>query len=199
MNLGEMRSRVRCDLRDEDAQNYRWSDATLDRHITRAVRELSLEIPLRVKVTMVTTQGSRELSLAGVAGLVEVDAVEYPAGQHPPQYVRFSRWDQALTLLVESAPHGGEQVYLYCSILHTLDTNASTLPPQFEDTVAAGAAGYAAVEWACYAIDTVTAGGELVCEHYLAWGRDRLASFRHDLARYSRKNAVGRRTLYIPA
>ena len=39
MNLSEMRTRVRQDLRDLDAADYRWSDTELDRHIEHGVRE----------------------------------------------------------------------------------------------------------------------------------------------------------------
>jgi hypothetical protein len=41
MDLNTMRSIVRRDLKDEDAQNYRWSDDELDRHIAHAVKEFS--------------------------------------------------------------------------------------------------------------------------------------------------------------
>ena len=49
MNLSEMRTRVRQDLRDLDAADYRWSDAELDRHIEHGVRELSLAVPQEAK------------------------------------------------------------------------------------------------------------------------------------------------------
>ena len=45
MNLTEMRTIVRRDLKDEDSQNYRWSDDELDRHIDHAVREFSNACP----------------------------------------------------------------------------------------------------------------------------------------------------------
>ncbi len=54
MNLAEMRARVRKDLHDEDAQNYRWSDSELERHIAHAVQELSLSVPLQAKATLTT-------------------------------------------------------------------------------------------------------------------------------------------------
>ena len=70
MNLSQMRALVRRDLHDEDAANYRWSDDELDRHITRAVRELSLAAPLEGKAVLTTTADSRDLSLASLADRV---------------------------------------------------------------------------------------------------------------------------------
>ena len=101
MNLSETRTRVRRDLHDEDAGNYRWTDSELDRHIERAVRELSLAAPLEAKATLTTAAESRDLSLATLTDLVTVEAVEYPAGKYPPSYVPFSLWAGTLTLLVD--------------------------------------------------------------------------------------------------
>src|SRR3989337_900717 len=100
--IATIRARVRQDLHDEDSASYRWTDAELDRHIGRAVGELSLTAPLEAKTTLTTTAGSRELSLVLLADIVAVEAVESPAGDSPPSYARFSRWAGALTLLVES-------------------------------------------------------------------------------------------------
>ena len=41
MDLPTMRARVRRDLHDEDSNNYRWTDDELDRHIQRALNEVS--------------------------------------------------------------------------------------------------------------------------------------------------------------
>ncbi|MFQ5925275.1 MAG: hypothetical protein ACE5IE_04705 [Dehalococcoidia bacterium] len=148
MNLTLMRARLRKDLHDEDANNYRWSDEELNRHIEHAVRELSLAVPLEAKATLTTTAGSRELSLSTLSDLVAIEAVEYPVGGYPPRYVRFSLWGDTLTLLVEGAPSGGEELYIYYGKLHTLDDTASTIPSPLEDLVVIGGAGYAAIEWA---------------------------------------------------
>src|SRR3990172_8079348 len=113
MNLSDMRTWVRRDLHDEDAANYRWTDAELARHIDRAVRELSLSVPLPAKATLTTTPGSRDLTITSLSGLVAVEAVEYPVGYYPPVYSPFSQWGDTLTLLVDSAPSGPESAYIY--------------------------------------------------------------------------------------
>jgi hypothetical protein len=198
MNLTEMRARVRQDLHDEDANNYRWTDEELDRHIEHAVRELSLAVPLEAKATPTTTAGSRELSIASLTDLVAIEAVEYPVGEYPPRYVRFSLWGETLTLLIESTPGDGEEVYVYYGKLHTLDETNSTIPSPLEELVAIGAEGYAAIEWASFATNRVNLGGDQAWRNYLVWGQDRLASFMKGLAKHSRKNVVRCRRLYRP-
>jgi hypothetical protein len=199
MNLSEMRSRVRKDLHDEDAANYRWTDGELDRHIDRAVRELSLAIPLDAKVALTTAANSRELSLSSVTGLIAIEDVEYPTGQYPPSYVQFSVWADTLTLLVQATPTGGDPVNVHYGKMHTLDASGSTVPAQFEETVATGAAAYAALEWASFATNRINAGGQDTWRNYLVWGQARLAAFAATLAKHSRQNTVRAHRLYTPA
>ncbi|MDO8750364.1 MAG: hypothetical protein Q7K03_04370, partial [Dehalococcoidia bacterium] len=148
---------------------------------------------------LTTTAGSRDLSLATVAGLVAVEAVEHPAGLYPPSYVRFNVWSGTLTLLVDSAPSGGLGVNVYYGAVHTLDATASTLPANLEDLVATGAAAYAALEWASFATNRINVGGEDVWRQYLVWGQELMAAFMRRLSQLSRKNAVRARSLYVPA
>ena len=199
MDLATMRALVRRDLHDEDSSNYRWTDSELDRHIGRAVKELSLAVPLEAKATLSTTAGSRDLSLASLTGLVAVEAVEYPVGEYPPSYVPFSLWSNTLTLLVDSAPLGGQSVNVFYGRLNTLDATTSTIPQPLEDLVATGAAAYAALEWASFATNRINVGGPDVWRQYLVWGQERLAHFARDLARHGRRAGVRVRRLYRPA
>ena len=196
MNLNDIRSRIRKDLHDEDSQNYRWTDSELNRHIDHALRELSLSCPLEAKATLSTTADSRDLSLSSISDLVEIEAVEYPRGNYPPSYVRFSVWADTLTLLSDSVPGDAEDVYVYYGKLHTLNADSSTIPPKLEDLVALGAAAYAAIEWASFATNRVNLGGAETWRNYLTWGQDRVADFMKGLAKHSRKNTVRVRQLY---
>ncbi|MGQ9573427.1 MAG: phage adaptor protein [Dehalococcoidia bacterium] len=199
MNLSEMRTRVRRDLHDEDPANQRWSDDELNRHIERAVRELSLAAPLEAKATLATSDGSRDVSLASLSDLVAAEAAEYPTGKYPPSYVPFSLWAGTLTLLVEATPPGGQSVNVYYGKMHTLDATTSTIPPHLEEVVATGAAAYAALEWASFATNRINVGGQDVWRDYFTWGQERLAVFSRALAKHSRRNAVRVRRLYTPA
>lgn len=199
MNLNQMRDRLRLDLHDQDAANYRWTDGELDRHVQRTVREFSLAIPLEAKSTLTATSGSRDLSITSLTDLVAVEAVEYPVAKYPPSYVRYSVWLSTLTMLVEAAPAATDSVAVYYTKLHTIDVSSSTVPAQFEDMIAAGAAGYAAVEWASFATNRVNVGGQDVWRDYLTWGQERLAEFQAAVAQYGRRNALRARRIYAPA
>ena len=199
MDLPTLRTRVRRDLHDEDALNYRWTDNELDRHIQQALGEVSVASPREMKATLTTTAGSRDLSLATIAGLVDIEAVEHPTGLFPPSYIRFNVWSGTLTMLVGSAPSGGQGVNVYYGAMHTLDATSSTLPVNLEDLVATGAGGYAALEWASFATNRINVGGVDVWRQYLEWGQDRMAAFMRRLSQLSRKNAVRARSMYVPA
>ena len=194
--IADLRDALRIDLHDEDDE--RWQDAVLDRHLQRAARELAFVWPREQESGLRTTAGSRDLSLASLSGLVRVLAVEYPVGEHPPAYAQFSSFGGTLTLLVDQAPGDAEGVNVYWGGLHTLDGSTSTLPPVAEDAVVAGAAGYAAVEWASFATNRANIGGPQAVEDYLAWGERRLASFQSMLSRFGENGRLRSSRLFVP-
>ena len=126
-----------------------------------------------------------------------VQAVEYPVGQFPKQYQRFALWGDTATLLGPDVPDGSN-AYVYYGKLHTLDSGTSTIPSRHEDLVAAGACGYAAVEWAVYAINRVNVGGTSTPNELLSWGREKLDYFRKELRRLGRRNRIRVSSLYAP-
>ena len=198
MHLTEMRTRVRRDLRDTDPADERWSDGEIDRHIERAVRELSLAAPVEAVATLTTAAGSRDLDASALTDRVSIDAVEYPVGQYPPAFAAYSSWGDMLTLVVDRAPHAGERAAVYYSKLHTLSDDASTLPAALEEIVATGAGGYAALEWASFATNRINAGGADTWQHYHIWAQERLAAFARALAKHGRERRVRSRQLYRP-
>jgi hypothetical protein len=197
MNLSEMRAIVRRDLHDEDAGNYRWTDNELDRHIAHAVKDFSGYLPDEQKATKATTSGSRELDISDLSDTVMVTAVEYPVANFPRRYQRFSLWGDTLSILGDEIPDGSN-AYIYYGKLHTLSTESSTIPAQHEDLIAAGACGYAAVEWAAYAINQVNVGGGITPREFLAWGNERLKYFKQEIRRMGQRNRVRVRSLYKP-
>ena len=197
MNLSEMRAIVRRDLKDEDAANYRWTDDELDRHITHTVREFSEVIPYEQKVTKATTLGSRDIDISSLSDRIMVQAVEYPVDKFPKQLQRFILWGDTITLLGDEVPDGSN-TYIYYGKLHTLDAASSTIPSYLDDLIVAGACGYAAVEWAVYAINRVNVGGTMTPREFLAWGNERLRFFKSELKRLGRRNRVRVRTMYKP-
>ena len=197
MNLTDMRAIVRRDLHDEDAENYRWTNDELDRHIAHAVKDLSEAIPYEQKAVKATTSGSREIDISTITDRIMVEAVEYPVDRFPKRYQRFSLWADTLTLLGTEVPDGSN-AYIYYGKLHTLDATSSTIPAKFEDLITTGACGYAAMEWAVYAINRVNVGGGITPTEFLSWGKEKLNYFKQELKRLGRRNRVRIRSLYKP-
>ena len=197
MNLTEMRAIVRRDLHDEDADNYRWTNDELDRHIAHAVKDFSESIPYEQKAIKATTSGSRGIDISALADRIVIEAVEYPVAQFPKKYQRYSLWADTLTLLGTEVPDGSD-AHIYYGKLHTLDAEGSSIPTKHEDLVATGACGYAAVEWAAYAINRVNVGGLMTPKEFLTWGKEKLRYFKAELKRLGRRNRVRVRSLYEP-
>jgi hypothetical protein len=195
-NLAAVRTLVRRDLHDEDSSNYRWTDSVLDRHIVRAAGEYSLHAPLEQKTTLTTTAGSRDVSIASLAGLIEIAAVEWPAGEFPPRLLGFARWQTTITLDSTNAPVGVENINVYWYKAHTLDGSSSTIPAIHDDIVAAGAAAYAALDWMSYAVNRINTGGDDVHDRYRRLAVERLQYFTRELRRIGIRATVRQRRMY---
>ncbi|MFI5178431.1 MAG: hypothetical protein ACHQO8_07710 [Vicinamibacterales bacterium] len=195
-NITIIRANVRKDLHDEDSSNYRWTDAVLDRHIGRAVAEYSVADPLEQKTALTATPGSRDISIATLTDLVDVEHVEWPVGEFPPRLAGFSLWQTTLTMDVVNAPSAADNVHVYWTKLHTLDSSTSTVPARFDELITEGAAGYAALDWTSFATNRINTGGDDVWGRYKAFADERLRQFRAGLARLGRNNTVRQRRLY---
>ena len=197
MNLAEMRTVVRRDLHDEDDTNYRWTNEELDRHIAHAVKDFSEAIPYEQKAVIATTSGSREIDISALPDRIVIEAMEYPIDKFPRKYQRYSLWEDTLTLLGDEVPDGSD-AHIYYGKLHTIAAEGSSIPTKHEDLVATGACGYAAVEWAAYAINRVNVGGLMTPKEFLTWGKEKLRYFKAELKRLGRRNRVRVRSLYEP-
>jgi len=194
MNLTGMITLVRRDLKDETAP-YRWSDDELTRHIDRAVKELSERVPLPAMALLPTTADSREVDISSLEDRIMVQAVEYPVDEFPIRYQRFSVWGDTVTLITGDIPNGGN-CQVYYGTVHVLNAAGSTIPTKHEDIVTAGAAGYAAIEMAAYAINRVNIGGKSTPREYRLWGNARLETFKDRLKRLGRRNRLRSSQLY---
>ena len=196
--LSEVRERVRRDLHDEDANSYRWTDEVLNRHIERALAKVSKVSPQEKKTAKQLASDNREVSVADLTDRVVVEAIEYPVGQYPPSRVRFNQWGDTLLLNLPGTPKVGESVTVYYGALHRLTDTASTLPEALEELVITGAAAYAALEWAAYAVNRLNVGGQDVWRQYLTWAEERMADFELQLARIGRRSGFRPRNLFHP-
>jgi len=196
-NLATIRAAVRIDLQDEDTSNERWPDATLDRHIKRALRDYSLVSPLEQKSTLQTAQSSRDVDVSGLTPRVRIVAAEYPTGEYPPSYVPFSLWGDTLTLDLAGAPAGTPDVAVYWHKVHTINGTV-TFPSTHDDLIATGAAGYAALEWASFSSNRLNVGGDEVWGRYLEFANVRLAAFREQLRALPSAGRARTSRLYAP-
>jgi hypothetical protein len=196
-NLATIRAAVRIDLQDEDAGNQRWPDATLDRHIKRALRDYSLVSPLEQKSTLQTAANSRDVDVSSLTPRVRIVAAEYPAGEYPPSYVPFSLWGDTLTLDLTAAPAGTPNVAVYWHKVHSINGTVS-FPSTHDDLIATGAAGYAALEWASFSSNRLNVGGDEVWGRYMEFANARLAAFREQLRRLPEAARARTSRLYSP-
>ena len=90
----------------------------------------------------------------------------------------------------------GSNANIYYGKIHTLDASTSTIPSMYEDLIATGACGYAAVEWSVYAVNRVNVGGTQAAGEFLDWGNRKLKYFRQEINRLGRKNRVRVSSLY---
>ena len=101
MDLTTMRNRVREDLQDEDAANYRWTNDQVDGAIERVVREFSLASPLEEEDEITTTADDKELDISSLSELLGIVSVEYPMDLATLYYQRFSFWGGKLYMADE--------------------------------------------------------------------------------------------------
>ena len=196
MNIADMRTLVRRHLRDNDPADPRWPDDELDAHIQHALRDLSRAAPLEAVSNVAAVAGSREVSLAPLRGLLDVEGVEFPLNLHPACFVPFSLWGGSLTLQVDPPPARDDQLRVYFTRLHTLDATSSTVPDALQDTLAMGAAAFAALAFASYAANRVNLGGEDTARRYRIWGNERLEAFQLALGRAASRRGVRVRQMY---
>jgi hypothetical protein len=205
--LATFRSWLRLDLNDPAGSGQRFADADLDRAVERAVAEYSRACPRLRDVTLATTAGSRDVSLAGLAGLWTVEEVEWPVGRCPLALVewRLSADRQTLTLLASAVP-AGEPVRIRWGSRHTVDAGTSTVPEEHEALVALGAAGFACLAYSMPSADNFKyedgATTALVDDTAipLEWRRRSeaaLAEFRKELARLAGARTLGARAAAV--
>lgn len=123
MDLPTMRTKIRRDLHDEDAANYRWTNDEIDRHISHALLDISQAVPQQresVGVLVIPTPAAKDIDITTLPGLMMVDAVEYPVGSDPREYRRFAVWGNTLTLLIDDTVTAGDAISVRYSAVHSL-------------------------------------------------------------------------------
>ena len=193
MNLIEMRARVREDLQDTDAQNYRWTDDEVDGAIDRVVTEYSLHAPIEQQGDIATTDGDTELDISSLSGLLGVKSVEFPIGQTPKYYQRTEYWAGHLYMQDEG---DGNDARIGWLKRHTLTAESTTIPAEHEEIIVLGATGYLAMSASAYTVDRASIAGRYATINFKAWGKERLDRYDKKLKAVSRSSKVIPHQLY---
>ncbi len=195
--LSDLRNHIRKDLHDEDTDNYRWTDAVLNRHIERALAEFSAAWPRTATTTIAASAGVREYDLSAIADLnnrpTALLAVEWPysasAPAYPPGFIPFRVFANWLYLLADAAPAAGDVIRVWYALPHLLTESVKTLAPDDEPVVELGAAAYAALERESYAAERITPSGR-TAEEYRSWGERALQRFQAQLEDRRRQSVL---------
>jgi hypothetical protein len=197
MDLATMRGQVRKDLHDEDAANYRWTDAVLERHIARAVEEYSEAVPYQAYQDITAVADTRAYSLISYTYLKDrPDAIVRVCAPWVSTAVwseaRWRVWNNTLYLLDDTLPVvAGDIIRIFYGRRHTLDAACSTIPQEHEPLIALGAGAFAALEWANYATSRINVGGGWTPKNYREWAEPRLVEFQVVLVGLELQRAMG--------
>jgi len=187
MTLTELRARVRQDLQDEDASNYRWTDVEVDGAIQRVVREFSLYLPLEQQTDLATTADSRDIDISSLTKRLKIFSLEFPLDSHPRTFQKFEVYMDTLTMEDEG---NGDNARLRWGKQHTVDASSSTIPEQYDEVIVLGTTGYLATSASVYTVDRASIAGKWATINFLKWGQERLARYEQQL-RASRRKTVG--------
>ena len=192
--LAQLVTKVRQDLRDSAAPQE-FTDAELERCLGRAVAEVSAARG-REQKTGLTTAASRDLSLSTLSLLLRVVAIEYPTGQWPATYVRFTRWGSVATLHIPNVPAAGEAVNVSWESAHLLDGTGSSMDAAVEEVVVLGGAAYALEAYAAKGANELLTAGSAGQRALAAGAAEHLLRYGRELRRL--RSRVKRREMYAP-
>lgn len=156
--LTTFRAALRLDLNDPVGTSARWTDADLDRAISRAVFAYAEILPRVQSVVLTTTAGSRIVPVTSLGTITTILSVEWPVplagvtGEAPRPPWRHDEEAGSVTLVGPGVP-AGEPVRIRWSGPHVVDGSGSTIPEGDEALVILGAAGHACMAFGTPASD----------------------------------------------
>jgi hypothetical protein len=188
-----MRTRVREDLQDTDAENYRWSNDEIDGAIDRVVMEYSLHAPIEQQTDIASTDGDPELDISTLTGIVQIESVEFPIGESPKHLQHIEYWAGQLYMTDEGDGNNARVRWLK---KHTLTAESTTIPTHHEELIVLGATGYLAMSASASTVDRAFIAGRYGTISYRQWASERLARYDFKLKEISHMNRIVQRNLY---
>jgi len=193
MNKTELIQAVRLELRDTDENNYFWTDAEIDQALAWAVMEYSTNNPIQQQTDIATTQGSREIDISELDGLIRVQSVEYPIGYYPPYYQKLRYWAGHLT--IEDKGDGSNARVRWLK-KHTVTDEESTVPPEHDHIVVLGAAVHLAWSASVSLVERLNISGRYGTQGFRLWAQRRYTEYLRKLKQISQANRVQGQILY---
>jgi hypothetical protein len=127
--LTTLRAALRLALPDATA----WPNNTLDGWIQDAIRFYSVEFPRRWRYTLTLTTGTQAYALPGGHGFLGIEAVEYPSGQSPQEYL-----EQVAERSPEFASGGDFYAIRGSTDTTAIESDTAAGPIVFAETVTTG-------------------------------------------------------------
>ena len=110
-----------------------WSTVTIAAQLELDVLLMSDYVPQLAKGTVAFAGTVRELSIATLTDLLEVEEVEFPIDKHPVQYVNFSKRGSSVILDdYNPAVSTADTAYIWYTAPHTVSGSINTLDRQEE-------------------------------------------------------------------
>jgi len=194
--LASLRDRVEATL--QDSTNATWSTDDVDEGIRQALQEYSKVIPHRAIGTISLSADGREISLASLTGLVNVERVwwDYDSTDpaHPPRWRDFEVWPGSILFINDAdEPQNGDTVRVWYTLPHTLNgldsETTTTLPPGDDTLLVTGAAAHAALFRSAEISEVLTIDGWSP-QRLKEWGELKMEAFRMGLTRIAAKEAA---------
>jgi len=152
-----------------------WGTAAIASQMELDLQVISDYTPQLAQATVTFAGTARELSLATLTDLLEVDAIEFPIDKHPPRYVNFSvRGGSVILDDYKEVVSTADTAYVWYAAPHTVSgTATNTLNKWQEEVLVELAVSHLMQNLSIDKIDKINKGGEGVSTKYLNGGTDR--------------------------
>jgi len=157
-----------------DSATAIWGTATVAAQMELDIRLLSDYQPQLAQATVSFAGTARELSLASIADLLDVDEVEFPIDKHPKRYVTASRRGGSVILdTYLPSVSSSDTAYIWYSAPHTVSGSTNTLDRTQEGILVELVASHLLQNISLDRIESINIGGADTWRSYITAGERR--------------------------